>query len=273
MPLAAGEEKNRRRRRFKPTGLVFLAIVFSYFFEIFFVTRKTYSLFDYAAIMLKVDEPSPCVFRQRPISLQILDDGISHITRTPRDFRLVNRTNLYWEDNNDPDKKEYYHPDRRPKDCEAIADWHDELHPSCLSFHEIAFSELSFSAPGNKRDTWMYEEYDGSKRALKMLRALNDKHFQEYDYVNTERHRMDAIAAEQLSSSPYIASIYGHCSNSAVYDYAGGGHLWTIFNHPRRDGPAVPPTKDELFKYAHDAAMGLADTHHVRIYINKCILI
>jgi len=264
--LELEEEERCKQRRFKPPGVVILAFAFGYFFETLFVTLKTFSLFGYTTIILSFDEPQLSLgsSRQQPLVLQILDSGISNVAQAPHRFRQQNRSNLYWEDNNDFEKNDYYQPARRTEGCVPLSAWQDELHPSCLGFHEIDFLDLDFVASGTQRDTWMFEEVDGTTFALKMLRALNDKN-REYDYVNTERHRKDAVAAVELSMSEYTPNIHGYCSNSAVYDYAdGGGHLWTIFNRPTNDGPEIPPTKDELFKYAHDAAMGLADLHHVR---------
>ena len=226
---------------------------------------KTYGLINTSSLLLSFDAPPfRGGFKELPRLVQILNtnDIKSSVSRTPHRFRRQRRKNRYWIDNNDPDAKEYFHPDIREKGCEPLGTWQDELYPSCNDFHEIAMTDLSFVATGNYRDTWMFQEYEGTQRALKMLRVLNENRTHAYDYVNTERHRKDAVATTELSSSPYVANIYSYCSNSGVYD-AADGHLWTIFNRPHQDGPEIPPTKDELFKFAHDAALALAHTHHL----------
>ena len=57
-------------------------------------------------------------------------------------------------------------------------------------------------------------------------------------------------------ASPYVASIYGYCANSALVDYSTEPDLYSIFDVEN------PPTKDELFKIAHDTASAVADVHH-----------
>ena len=278
---------NRRRRRLKcnKQGWLIIAFALGCCFESFFISLQVFASFNFSSLMMQFDQPLPTSnssvvmrqldqplqtpgtsFRRRPAVLQIQGEDLRYVTSTLDSFPQQRRTNWYWIDNNDFAKKDYYQPKRRDPGCVPLASWQDELHPSCLDFHTIDFEEIEFAAHGNKRDTWMYREHDGTKRALKMLRALNTDHNHTYDYVNAERHRMDAVASMVLSKSPYVADIFGYCSSSAIYDFAGGGHLWTIFNRPppRGDGPEVPPTKDELFMFAHDAAMGLADAHHVR---------
>jgi len=70
-----------------------------------------------------------------------------------------------------------------------------------------------------------------------------------------DRNRRDAVASEQLSASPYVMSIYGHCGYSALYDFSNGGELSDVHESN--------PTKDDLLRIAHDVATSVADAHHV----------
>lgn len=252
----------KSRSKPKIGWIALIAAFFGYCFEFFCVSPD---VLENSTVLQSFDlPPSTAGFKELPRFVQILntDDMQSSVSRIPDRFRKTRRKNRYWIDHNDPEAKDYYHPRIRDEGCEPLGTWQDELHPSCNDFHEIAMTDLSFVATGNYRDTWMFQEYKGTKRALKMLRVLNEIRTHAYDYVNTERHRKDAVASMELSSSPYVANIYSYCSNSGVYD-AADGHLWTIFNRPNKDGPEVPPNKDELFKFAHDAALAVAHTHHL----------
>lgn len=276
------EESSRRRRLNNKRGWLIIAFAMGYCFEAFFVSVRPCMSLSHSGILLRFDRqpqllPMHSAFEKRPRVLQILGtNDLSHNVSTTscNSFHPQRpRENRYWEDNNDFEKEHYYHPARREEGCEPLGEWQDEHHPTCTDFHMIDFEEIDFVAPGNKRDTWNYQEYDGTKRALKMLRVLNDKHNHTYDYVNTEGHRREAAASMVLSKSPYIADMYSYCSNSAIFEFSEGGHLWTIFQKPPPfgEGPETPPTKDDLFVYAHDAAMGLADAHNVRSNVGRMI--
>jgi len=268
MSLAKDGSEHRRKNRLKqPRRLIVPAFAVSICFQL--ISINSLSLFDYASVMLRVDQPILIhEFDHLPVVVQIVggnsSDYLSNVTRTPHGFRRrQDRKNEYWVDHNDPNKKPYRRPEQRRKSCVPLGTWQDEVHPSCLDFHEIDFGAIKFAADGNNRDTWLYREFDGTKRALKMLRVLNKKFKHEYDHITTDRHRVDAMAHLELSASPYVANVYGYCSNSAVYDFADGGHLWLIYQRPEDGGPKVPLSKEDLFKFAHDAAMALADAHHV----------
>jgi hypothetical protein len=99
----------------------------------------------------------------------------------------------------------------------------------------------------------MVSEYDGTKRALKTLRYAEN---QSFDERNFERHRVDAVAMEQLTASPYVADVYGYCANSALVDYSSHADLYSIFKRGNN------PTKDERFNIALDTASTVADMHH-----------
>lgn len=249
---------------------IFMFALSYYCFGMLSLLLKTFCLLQYtetdSLLAFNASLPRGDGFVQRPRVLEIMTTDLLNSSRpTSRPcFRPQNRTNAFWLDNNKPNRKYRRYPPR-DKGCIPLGTWQDEVHLSCLDFHEIDMPGTTFVAHGYHRDTWLFHEYDGTKRALKMLRVLNKDYSYSYDYVNTDFHRKDAVAALQLSSSPYIANIYSYCSSSAVQDFANG-HLWDIFSDPSNGGPDKPPTKDELFKYAHDAAMGLVAFHHVSYF-------
>lgn len=71
-----------------------------------------------------------------------------------------------------------------------------------------------------------------------------------------DRMRRDAIVSEQLTSSKYIADIYGYCGQAALVDYSEEEDMLKLF----RQG--VVPEKSALFQIAHDVAQSVADAHH-----------
>lgn len=144
-------------------------------------------------------------------------------------------------------------------------------HPSCNSFHEFDLGDFWLPLEGEEqeenddfddenvrlvnggayRDVWMVREYDGSKRALKTLRFVPKRQF---DLRNFDRHRRDALAFEQLTASSLVVDIYGHCANSALFDFAGGGGLFQVFESN--------PSKVELLNISYGLARSVADAHN-----------
>jgi serine/threonine protein kinase len=155
--------------------------------------------------------------------------------------------------------------------CKILGDWQEQEHnPSCNKMHEIDMTEfflkdtllttnhrsrqtLGYIKTGGFRSVWRVSEYDGTKSALKTLRYSEKRSFDERHF---ERHRVDAVAMEQPTASPYVADIYGYCANLALEDYSSHGDLYSIF---RRENH---PTMDEGFKIALDTASAVADMHH-----------
>ena len=150
---------------------------------------------------------------------------------------------------------------RSGPNCEYIADWQASHRPSCNGFHEVDLGDLHEDPEegsgirlvnnGGFRDVWMIREFDGSRRAMKTLRYTKKRFF---DLRNFDRHRRDALAFEQLSSSPYVVDIYGHCANSALFDYCSGGDLYEIHNQNR--------TKPDLLRVALEIVTSVAHAHN-----------
>jgi hypothetical protein len=206
--------------------------------------------------------------------LQMHGNSVIRLALQANPTRLIkDRRNHYWRDNGVT-----WHKGRRPtlrEGCEVLGDWQEGHNPSCNKMHEIDmtvfYHEDIVKAPddngtnrrrkqvmryiddGGFRSVWMVSEYDGTKRVLKTLRYVKKRPF---DELNFHRHRVDAVAMEQLTASPYVANIYGYCANSALVDYSTEPDLDSIFEMKN------PPSRDELFKIAHDTASAVAAVHH-----------
>ena len=107
-------------------------------------------------------------------------------------------------------------------------------------------------ANGYSRDVWKILEYNlHTKLAFKTIRYA-----QRMDRLHVERHRKDAVAQEVLTSSPYIANIYGFCVHSTLHDFSDSGDLW--YNVKQKG----LPTKEERLNIAYRLAASVADAHH-----------
>lgn len=184
------------------------------------------------------------------------------------------RENEYWDDHGTKDLKM---PDdlRTRKSCEYSTDWQFAYHPSCNSIHETDLNDLSSGEVtmvnnGAFRDVWRIREFDGAYRVMKTLRLIEKRKF---DQRNFDRHRRDALAFEQLVGSPYVVDIFGHCSNSAVFDFCDGGDLFKLHIKESRDpetgmkfeepvDPEDKPSTQKVLEVAIVVAKSVADAHN-----------
>lgn len=109
-----------------------------------------------------------------------------------------------------------------PNECEPFAKWQSELHPTCNQFHELDFCVLIdtnqtelVGLKGSWRHAWRLEDSTKTVVALKTLRFEH-----EYDPLYYEYNRVDAVAMEHLTSSPFVMDIYAACGNNAITEYA-----------------------------------------------------
>jgi hypothetical protein len=237
------------------------------------ITARTLAIVVGVIILLEVysrDCPCPSSdFGRRPAMVQMHSNNVIRLALQANSTRFIqDRRNHYWRDNGINRYK-----GRRTtlrEGCKVLGDWQEEHNPSCNKMHEIdmtAFHQkdiveasddngtqvMRHIKTGGFRKAWMISEYDGTKRVLKTLRYSKRRPF---DEQNFNRHRIDAVAMEQLTASPYVADIYGYCANSALVDCSTKRDLSYIFKTEN------PPTKDELFKIALDTALAVADVHH-----------
>lgn len=177
-------------------------------------------------------------------------------------------------------------------DCKPLASWQLGYHPTCNQVHEASGGwqevykmpkegekseddnyfdddreQARVLAQGAFRQVWMIRDsHDGiTKRALKILKALGSKE-KNYDLRNQDRHRRDAISFEQLKKSPLIVDLYASCSNSAIFDYADGGNIISIFDkseyHKKLTNQEEHDSKLHLMKIAYNISMSVHDGHN-----------
>ena len=86
-----------------------------------------------------------------------------------------------------------------------------------------------------------------------------------HDYVprNYDRHRRDAVAMEQLTSSYFVMDIYAACGNSGLFQFADGGSLEDSIRYSKhRRKNEEPWSAKERLVVAYQAASGIADVHN-----------
>mmetsp|Transcript_60970 Transcript_60970/g.149275 ORF Transcript_60970/g.149275 Transcript_60970/m.149275 type:complete len:674 (+) Transcript_60970:227-2248(+) len=179
-------------------------------------------------------------------------------------------------------------------DCQPTApEWQNGHHPTCVAVHEASSGwqqpyraqsddyliqkpasqdewDISTGSPIDRNETneqlrlinagafrqvWMIRDGDQvSKRVIKTLRV--DAKSKKYDLRNFDRHRRDAVAFDQLQSSPLVVNIYGYCSNTAIFDYADGGDLLDVF----KSRPDI--SKSELLQIAYNVSLSVHVAHN-----------
>lgn len=198
----------------------------------------------------------------KPITLHVLYEkslfsGVIplRLTNDPPQLIQGDRRNHYWID-----KGAQYHYQQQDEEyddgkCIPMGDWQTERNIfACNPFHEVDFDQPSLFnvGGGSYRDAWAFLDYDGTRQVIKTLAWKKRLDFGD-DIVYA---RKEAMAMAQVSSSPYVASIYGACSYSTLMDYSPDGILWWLFDD-------FEPTKNELLQIAHDVAAGVADAQNV----------
>lgn len=195
------------------------------------------------------------------------------VEQYPADYSDVTQTYSVL-DSNDVDSEDDYHGmemrvfPRHESDpnCEPMAEWQTTYHPTCSMFHEtdvspaIQTEDLSLlSSKGNWRLAWElwdrpqsgWSKVVGGHEDTVVLKTLKYEH--NYEDAFYEFNRVDAIAMERLTSSPYVMNIYGFCGMSVVTGYAGE----TVTNIVDSISPL-----GKLFM-ARLIAKGLADIHGI----------
>jgi serine/threonine protein kinase len=77
-----------------------------------------------------------------------------------------------------------------------------------------------------------------------------------------DRHRRDAVAFDQLTSSNLIVNTYGYCVNSGLFDWGEGGDLTRIFAQRDDNDDILVVSKETLLHTAYNVSMSIAHAHH-----------
>jgi hypothetical protein len=150
--------------------------------------------------------------------------------------------------------------------CVPQYEWQEGYFPTCSLIHEADLRRfpsderihVRFLANGHYRDVFGVQDWGEEQYALKTLRWEYD-----FDHRHFDRNRRDAIIAERLTASPYVSHIYGHCANSAMYEFSSGEDLY--------DAVEEGLSRKDMLKIATEAANALSHTNYAMDLENPVI--
>jgi serine/threonine protein kinase len=136
--------------------------------------------------------------------------------------------------------------------CVPMQAWQRIIHPSCNMFHEvdIVFDDVEFLDKGGWRIAWKLDD----SFILKTLKWEN----QNFDALTFERHNIDAIISEHLTSSQFVMDIYGFCGQSVLNEFAQGSLTAKV-----GDRGDYPLTAFQKLRLSLDIAIGIANLHDI----------
>lgn len=144
------------------------------------------------------------------------------------------------------------------------SDWQAGFYPTCNAFHEMVFrpsshkdteksgqshinagEHMEYLGSGKARDAWKVQKNDEAV-VLKTLKV--DYGFSHVIYYH---QRVDAVASERLTASPYVIDIYGFCGASVMNELG-------VFYDEHEE-----LTLPEKHRYAQHLAAGTAALHGI----------
>jgi len=143
--------------------------------------------------------------------------------------------------------------------CEPMHEWQSYHFPTCNVVHEQPLNdneEGKYLAAGNWRQTFeVHESGTDDRIAMKTLRNK-----QSFSANLMEKHRVDSLVYERLTSSPFVMDIYGHCGNSGLFEFSDGGTLRELVLN-RKDRGKKPLSRVDKLSIAVEVASGVAGLH------------
>jgi len=146
-------------------------------------------------------------------------------------------------------------------DCQPMHEWQSYHFPTCNVVHEQPLNdneEGKFLAHGWWRQTFeVHESGTDDRIAMKTLRNHHS-----FDANLMEKHRVDSLIYERLTSSPFVMDIYGHCGYSGLFEFSDGGILEDLILN-RKDRGKKPLSRVDKLSLAVEVASGIADLHTI----------
>jgi hypothetical protein len=195
------------------------------------------------------------------IGFEIIDPNVIRLAdrHEPSDM-----TPAGWQRQKDlKNSKKYRHGEIDPwedDDCVAQYGWQRTSSPTCNLLYEKDLTDWEEYKGGNQRlmasgfwrDVWKTID-PWSKSVLKTMRYVHG-----FEPRNYDRHRRDAVAMEQLTSSQNVVDIFAFCGNSGLFEFADGGDIdASLFNSDETEWSS----KEKLI-IAHQLVSGLAEVHN-----------
>lgn len=143
--------------------------------------------------------------------------------------------------------------DERP--CIPLATWQTTSHPNCNTFHEVEMAsndiQMLGKGRGSHRNAWVHR-WEDETLVLKTLKWKRN----DFDAAKYEKHRVDALAMERLTSSPRVVDIYGYCGTSTYNQFAATTLQGLVYM-------PVSMTRTERLALGTELARCVADVHSI----------
>lgn len=215
---------------------------------------------------------------------------------------------VYWTKRDDiaqielENSRHYDRPNRNPlnpyknhPECVPMHKWQTQSFPTCNLIHETDLGQFFYhdnyngnhnnkqedglvgrdyhelvhlKAHGYFRDVYEIKDCDKiSKIAFKTNRFERT-----FDAWTLDRHRMDALAMDRMTRSPYIMDIYGYCGVGSLVEFARGDlmHMLYAEQEAQRDesmmGKSVINDNNRFLRrlrYGLDVANAITDLHTI----------
>jgi len=126
-------------------------------------------------------------------------------------------------------------------------------------------TKLLFS--GSQREAWMTASHsNGALSSYDLDNALENKPVilkmfrfaKDYTKKKFDLNRLDALASERTSASPYVVNSFGFCGMTVLNEFANGGDL---YHHLQSSNTTMTPIQKLMV--CRDSALGLADIHGI----------
>jgi len=154
------------------------------------------------------------------------------------------------------DSDAYIWPFEQPfyQQCTLMAAWQITVFPTCNLLHEIPLLQDSsvslLSRQGSWRDVWSLQDGHQQQAVLKLPKMEREFGHQAHQYS-----RVDAMAMERLTASPYVVDIFGFCGLSVVSQWAPTSS-YSLIRKSRLGSPA-------RLEIARDLARALSAVHSI----------
>lgn len=169
-----------------------------------------------------------------------------------------------------------YHNPKNPyqavSECVPMHTWQTQMFITCNTIHETGLSKIldednqeQVRQVGNGyfRDVYKIVDYGGfTSIAFKTARFRR-----QYDRKMFEKHRMDAMVMDRMTSSHHIMDIYGHCGVAGLFSFADGGDLMDRITDEESAEEIEEVNLESKFLrrlvYGLDVARSIADLHTI----------
>ncbi len=131
--------------------------------------------------------------------------------------KLLNNSEYYDKSSHNPLK-----PYEKYPECIPMHKWQEQSFPTCNHIHELSYLHRRLLASGYFRDTFVFQDSGLGATPYQPVAFKTLRFIRRYDAWIYDRHRMDALVLDRMTSSESIIDIYGHCGSAGLYEFGEG---------------------------------------------------